>query len=270
MRLGHKMTIDMNIGFQRRVFFSGQYDDFELAFVQKFLGTNIVILEIGANIGFYSCGYAQIFRGHNCQIHAFEAVSKTHQRLQHNVSANGFDASIKAYHIALGEKPGTLKMYITGEGDTSNAVGEMNIRQEDADDMANKKGTTENVEMTTLDLWQEKIKLSKCDFIKIDVEGAELFVFRGGHRLLDQFRPIIYGEFNTYWLQNVGLTFCDVMTFFDSFDYAYFWSRQRQFHEVTESFLDGGIDHGDYLLVPKEKVGLLAAGRVFRAPAAVE
>lgn len=60
MRLGHKMTIDMSIGF-------------------------------------YSCGYAQIFRGGNCQIHAFEAVSKTHQRLQHNVNANGFESSIKAY-----------------------------------------------------------------------------------------------------------------------------------------------------------------------------
>ncbi len=44
MRLGHKMTIDMNIGFQRRVFFSGQYDDLELAFVKKFLRTNVVIL----------------------------------------------------------------------------------------------------------------------------------------------------------------------------------------------------------------------------------
>jgi len=221
MRLGHKMTIDMNIGF-------------------------------------YSCGYAQIFRGGNCQIHAFEAVSKTHQRLQHNVNANGFEASIKAYHIALGEKPETLKMYISGEGETSNAVSEMNIRQEDADDMASKKGTTEHVEMTTLDHWQEKVNLSQCDFVKIDVEGAELFVFRGGRRFLDQFRPIIYGEFNTYWLQNVGLTFGDVMTFFDSFDYRYFWSRKRHFHQVTASFLEGSIDHGDYLLVPKEKVGLLA------------
>jgi hypothetical protein len=46
---------------------------------------------------------------------------------------------------------------------------------------------------------------SRCDIIKIDVEGAELLAFEGGKRTLKQFRPLIIFEMQPALAKNIGV-----------------------------------------------------------------
>ena len=48
----------------------------------------------------------------------------------------------------------------------------------------------EEVEVITID----SLKLSACDFIKVDVEGMELPVLQGAAENLRKYRPILYVE----------------------------------------------------------------------------
>jgi hypothetical protein len=50
-----------------------------------------------------------------------------------------------------------------------------------------------------LDVAASRLNLPRVDFIKCDVEGAELFVFRGGKKLLERDKPIIFSEMLRKW-----------------------------------------------------------------------
>jgi hypothetical protein len=56
--------------------------------------------------------------------------------------------------------------------------------------------TTEKVRVSTLDAEMERLSIPRVDFIKIDVEGHELFTLRGAENTLKRLRPLIIAEFN--------------------------------------------------------------------------
>lgn len=51
----------------------------------------------------------------------------------------------------------------------------------------------------TLDSYISRIKVNKLDFIKCDVEGAELLCFKGGINTIKQYKPIICTEMLRKW-----------------------------------------------------------------------
>jgi hypothetical protein len=50
------------------------------------------------------------------------------------------------------------------------------------------------VPVVTLDAFCRQNSVARLDFIKVDVEGMELEVFRGGQRVLSEMRPALYFE----------------------------------------------------------------------------
>ena len=52
----------------------------------------------------------------------------------------------------------------------------------------------ETIQLRTLDSVVEQLKLDAIDFIKIDAEGAEMDILRGGKQTLEKFHPKIVGE----------------------------------------------------------------------------
>jgi transketolase len=61
-----------------------------------------------------------------------------------------------------------------------------------------------SVEMTTLDAFSAAAKLSRIDLIKCDVEGAELFVLRGGLSTIERTRPVLMLEMLRKWARVYG------------------------------------------------------------------
>ena len=59
---------------------------------------------------------------------------------------------------------------------------------------------TIQVEAQTLDHFMRGRRIEHLDFIKLDVEGFELDVLRGGRRILRQYKPIVLLEFNHWCL----------------------------------------------------------------------
>jgi FkbM family methyltransferase len=75
------------------------------------------------------------------------------------------------------------------------------------------------VELRTLDSVVDSLKINQIDFIKIDVEGSELYALRGGKNAIAKFRPYVLVEINAPTYKAAGYTINDVEKFFTELNY---------------------------------------------------
>ena len=125
----------------------------------------MVCIDAGANIGYYTVLMADL-AGPDGQVVAFEPMPATRAYLQRNVAINGFDATTKIIAAALGSAPGEVTLYMP-PGEPKNA-----LICDTCPDPSWEKSTASLMRIDDLDL-------PRVDFIKIDVEGAEIEVWRG-------------------------------------------------------------------------------------------
>jgi FkbM family methyltransferase len=149
-----------------------------------------LILDVGANVGFFSLLFARIFP--QCQVHAFEPNPFAFDRLQKNLMANPkLKERIAPFDFALGaaEKRAVLT---TLPGAAGHAWGRI--------------GVSPGAGMVTYDVAETSLdRLYGSDslpvrLIKIDVEGFELAVLEGASRLIAEFRPVIVFEVSLSFL----------------------------------------------------------------------
>lgn len=71
--------------------------------------------------------------------------------------------------------------------------------------------------VTTLDKYCERNGIEFVDLIKVDLEGAELFVLKGAKRLLEANpRPVIVVEMNRRTVERFGYTVDTLLGFWES------------------------------------------------------
>jgi hypothetical protein len=67
---------------------------------------------------------------------------------------------------------------------------------------ADKEHFTVTAPLHPLDKVFSTLSLDHIDFIKLDIEGYELFALEGAHQILTLFKPVVYLEMN-HWCLNV-------------------------------------------------------------------
>ena len=142
-----------------------------------------VMLDIGANTGFYSAILEDIVGSAN--LHLFEPLPHLHQYLkQHFKKARVFD-------FALSDKEGSQSIripFIDGKRFDTRATLNRHVEP-------NQTGFDEiEVRFFPLDTVAKKAQFGPIGFIKIDVEGHELEVLNGGAETINRFKPLILIE----------------------------------------------------------------------------
>lgn len=150
--------------------------------------TSEVTLDIGANIG---CT-ALLFGDLSKKVFAFEPSSTTFKFLKKNILKSGLE-NIHLYNIALGADSYESTLTFAP---TNRAGGFVSDQTQ-----ASVGHTTEKIIIQRLDEIVETLKLDRIDFIKIDVEGFEAHVLRGGKRTIPLYKPIVVLELN-HWCLN--------------------------------------------------------------------
>lgn len=139
-----------------------------------------VIFDIGANRGWYGLPLAK--RSPYVEVHAFEPIPRTFHALQDNIKENRLP-NITPYPFGFSRFNGNTEFFFnpeeTGASSAKNLLPSPGVR-------------SVSVQMRTLDDFYRELG-GRVDFIKCDVEGAELFVFEGGMHTLDSC-PIIFCE----------------------------------------------------------------------------
>lgn len=151
----------------------------EKVFIEKCLNkTNSrpsVAIDIGANIGLFTIFLAEL--GYS-QVHAFEPVPQTFDRLKLNLASNQLLEKVKLNCIALGSQEGFVEFQIFEKSPAINRF----ISPSDRNLQNNY--SLKRVTVNTLDRYCDDNHIDKIDFLKIDVEGMEPLVVQGAYNIL--------------------------------------------------------------------------------------
>tara|TARA_B100001758_G_C18399216_1_gene607889 strand:+ start:498 stop:1190 length:693 start_codon:yes stop_codon:yes gene_type:complete len=142
------------------------------------------IVDVGANIGCHAISYAGF--NTDSKIIAFEPQEKLYNILTKNIQHNTYNDRIIAYKNGLGHCNMSCNLSGLDTADKDNVHGGYN-----KGGLGIGKGG-EDIMITTLDSYD----LPGLDFIKIDVEGAEGLVIKGGEKTIEKYKPIICFEHN--------------------------------------------------------------------------
>lgn len=208
----------------------GEYCDAEVDIMCKYLNEDSLYLDIGTNIGYHARAVAQRSKS---MVLAFEPHIKHFSVAAYNCQ----NVQVKLYNAAVSDQPGILKISDFDLSDDSN-FGEVAIKEE---------GTLE-AKIITID----QLELEVCTLMKIDTEGQELKVLKGGENTINKFRPVIFYEA----LQESDWQ--SVYDHLDAKDYKQYWVGVRtcplheNFKKCTENpFGQSGVTN--ILAVPKEQ-----------------
>ena len=142
-----------------------------------FVNEDSTVIDIGASFGFYSL-YSSLIRKANAVI-AFEPTSRAYTLLIDNIK-NSNTNNINCYRCAVGDVNKKIKINYCSVGSGYSSIVEKSLNYD----------------------WVDMIRVddvvSKADFVKIDVEGAEYYVLQGMKKILSNSQPAIVLELSHY------------------------------------------------------------------------
>jgi FkbM family methyltransferase len=173
-----RVHIDTRYPIERKML-SGVYEAGTLRAIELLVRPGDVCIDVGANVGAVTLAMA-LRVGDAGHVHAFEPGPPTFDRLKQNLRLNpALRARVTPVQRGLSDAPGLLH-WREAEGHPGNA--------------SLRKSGSDRVRVITLDDYAARRRLGRIAFVKIDVEGMEPNVLRGGQKILDRDRPTLHFE----------------------------------------------------------------------------
>lgn len=164
----------MNVGEGSDIATSGE--KFVLNYVKKQPVKKRVIIDVGAHIGDFSIQAAKICADVPTTIHAFEPLQSSYNNLKKNVKSAG---NIVVHQQALGDKKCQITLYYNSRHKSKASLYRRNMRHFNIH-----LSKTETVTVNTIDEFCKKNDISTIHLLKIDAEGNELDILKGGSTMI--------------------------------------------------------------------------------------
>jgi FkbM family methyltransferase len=203
-------------------FFDYEKNDSEM--IEKLVNEGDTFFDIGSNYGWYSINIALARR--ESKIFCFEPLPTTYSTLIGNIKLNS-SHNITAHNFGFSNKRGEFTFYYNSEGTGNASLANLTERCDSA---------KVRCMVRTLDDYTEETGC-KVDFIKCDVEGAELMVFEGGERTIRRDHPIVFCEILRKWAAKFNYNPTQIFELFWKLGYQAFTVKDERFVDVIT------IDH---------------------------
>jgi len=179
-------------------------------YLGQFIPDNGVILDIGANMGYFSKEFASIHNA-SCHVYCFEPVSYNYSILT-NVMSTLSNATLE--QISLSDTHEISEIYIPVKESGKIGPGLAHFGKELSRDYIIEKVTS-----IPLDDYVKNNNINTIDFIKCDVEGAELIVFKGARGCIEKYKPVVFCEIHKDYCARMGYKPEDIFSFFSEMGY---------------------------------------------------
>lgn len=216
---GRKFAIYPSLNSYPLVYFLGEFEAAITHVFNNIIKPGDICLDIGANLGWYTT-LLQGLVGENGKVYAFEPVPGSYELLKKNVELNLHPERVVLNNIALGDDFKEVKLHLFKDLPDGHAS---------ISTLDNTNYEIFPARMITLDSYLEENEIGEVNFVKADIEGAELMMLKGASRLFRQKKPPIW-EIE----MALGTTKCFGYLPDDLIKYI---SRQREydFYEIDES-----------------------------------
>src|ERR1700754_2975317 len=145
-----------------------------------------VCIDVGAHVGRHALPMARLVGGEG-RVHAFEPLPKQNAQLAASIAALGLEDVVPLYNVALSDEEGLARFVVAEDAPAYSGLRE---RRYDSPTALSEI----EVEVHTLDRMLGE-RLRSLRYVKIDTEGAEWSVIKGGAETIAKFRPIVSFEF---------------------------------------------------------------------------
>jgi FkbM family methyltransferase len=199
-------------------------DTAEFKAVPRLVKSGDIAFDVGANIGVYSVLLSGLC-GQPGRVWAFEPVPETCWRLRETLALNRC-ANVLPIEAAVCETDGTATMNLFDPGHCVwNSLGRPEMGPDGAKVLPR---ASVDVPSLTLDGFCDREGIEHINFLKVDVEGFEVFVFRGAERLLRDHRvDYICFEISQQPLKGAGFTSRQVFAELEKWGYGVYELNKR-------------------------------------------
>ncbi len=224
-----KIILNLKNNVDKSIFMRGYFEKDIVDFFKKYLKRGMTVFDIGANIGQYTLLSAKIV-GKKGKVYSFEPSIKVYNNLKSNVDINNFE-NVIINNIALGDCEETTYLNESNDGAYS-SIGEPLVE------------TTHKtkINVTTLNKYIQTNKIKKIDLIKIDVEGFELMVLKGGKNFFSKKdAPVVVCEFSDLTSKSFNYSSNDLRKYFIKLGYHLYFLKNQKLIKVEKD-----LNHVNY------------------------
>jgi FkbM family methyltransferase len=183
----------------------------------------LVIIDIGAHVGLYTL-YSKFFKNHT--FYSFEPYNIAFNHLINNIKLNEIK-NVKLFNIGLSNKIEQKLLKIPGGCKGLATLADKPIRME-----KNHKKLIISVDTIDNLFFNKNIKV---DFIKIDTEGWEYNIIKGGLKTINKYKPLIQLEINRLNLKQCNIIISELIKLLEELEYIFLYKSGEEFVFIHKS-----------------------------------
>jgi FkbM family methyltransferase len=174
-------------------YYESNYESANYQFLRQELKRGDHVIDIGAHLGLFSASSSQLV-GHEGKVICFEPTPGTYKVLRETLRLNHC-ANVVPVQAAVSDKVGTATFYVSHTGGcNSNSL----VKRDSGDQLLGYE-----VPLVTIDNVVSEHSINP-KLIKIDAEGAEMDVLKGGVRTFRQHKPVLILGLHPVFIQAKG------------------------------------------------------------------
>ena len=192
----------------------------EINAIARFIRSGDVVFDVGAYIGQWTDEVLKQCKGDRLQIHSFEPHPQTYQQLVGNLAPGITAGQVFANNFALSNSEEMKTLYDYQNSRFLNTL----YRRNSDDEKLYQMGTPRQfpILVTSLDAYCQRWQIQRINFLKIDVEGSELDILKGGTKMLQSgkidYLQLEYGQ----TFKDAGISLKAVFEFLQQYRYSLF------------------------------------------------
>ncbi len=231
----NKVQCNLKDHVQSRIYFFKAYEPIEAYLLLMLIKEDSVFIDAGANVGFYSLVTSTKLSS-NGHVFAFEPVPSNRKQLNQNIK------------LSDNKKITVVERGLWFEKDTlSFSLDETHKNNHGSFTAASNLQTTLQVpaHVDTLDHLANQLGIKKIDYIKMDIEGSELFALQGAMNIIRKFKPTILIEINQDACHKMGYSSQEIDKLLLPLEYKIFQvnslSQNSRFIDSTSEITQGNV-----------------------------
>jgi FkbM family methyltransferase len=214
----------------------------EMLGLASLVSPGAVCIDVGAAAGLYTLPLSRL-AGPSGLVHSIEPLPFAWPTWNRVLRVRSFP-NVRFHPVALGAEPGLAEMSVP-MGRYGLVTGRSFVSQQCRGLGSNaefNRHITYPVTVDTLDGMFAGSGMARLDFVKVDVEGAELHVLEGGEKIIDEFKPALLIEVEARHTVRYGYAPEDVVGWLAERGYAMYtwhegWQNASQVVEGTRNYL---------------------------------
>jgi FkbM family methyltransferase len=174
----------------------------EIGALRAYVSPGSLVVDVGANVGFFTLRFAQWVGSDGCVI-AIEPEVRNFDELNRRLKSAGVESDVETYQAVADHADGDVCLVINKDHPGDHKIGDEGIA----------------VSALAVDglVMDQRLSVS---LIKIDVQGAEMRVLLGAERCLMRYRPALFIEVDAGALARFGTSPAEIFGFLSNFDYV--------------------------------------------------